>query len=116
MELSDRQSEFDDLGIQVAVMTYESSEIHLKFSDRYELEYPLLTDQDNRHVRTFGILNDSYQPDNRYYGIPYPGIFLVDKDGVVRGKFSEEGYRKRPALDLILKAAQEMINRNETTP
>ncbi len=108
MELSEHQTEFTDLGIQVAVMTYESPQIHLDFTKQYQIGYPILSDPDIRYVKAFGILNESFEPGHRAHGVPHPGIFLVDRDGTVKAKFAEEGFRKRPAIDLVLEAARGM--------
>ena len=113
MQLSAHQQEFVELGIQIAVITYESPDINFKFSNRHKINYPILTDPDVQYVRALGILNESFEPGHRAYGVPHPGIFLVDINGIVRAKFSEEGYRKRPAVELVIQAAKKMIM-NET--
>ena len=41
----------------------------------------------------------------RAYGIPYPGIFVLDHTGVIRAKLAEEDYRIRPDFSLVLEAA-----------
>ena len=46
-----------------------------------------------------------YEPGHRVYGIPYPGIFLVDPNGVIQAKFAEESYRDRPDFANVLEAA-----------
>lgn len=108
MELSEHLTEFTDMNIQVVVMTYESPEIHLAFTRQHNIGYSILSDTDAHYVKAFGILNEAYEPGHRVYGIPHPGIFLVDKQGNVNAKFSEEGYRKRPGMDLLLEAARIM--------
>lgn len=108
MELSEHQQEFAYLGIRVAAITYESPDMHLKFTKKHDIGYPLLSDLNARYVLAFGILNDSYEPGHRAYGIPHPGIFLLDSTGIVRAKFSEERYQDRPSIDRVLKAAKEM--------
>jgi len=108
VELSERQTEFADLGIRVVVMTYESPETHLDFTKQYAIGYPILSDPDTRHVIAFGILNESFEPGHRAHGVPHPGIFLVDRDGIINAKFAEEGFRKRPAIDLVIEAARTM--------
>ena len=108
MELSERQTEFTDLGIQIAVMTYEPPETHLDFTKQYAIGYPILSDPDVQHVKAFGILNKSFEPGHRAHGVPHPGIFLVDGDGIIKAKFAEEGFRIRPAIDLVIEAAREM--------
>lgn len=109
MELSERQSELTKLGIQVAVITYEPPETHREFSNQYSIGYPLLSDPDTRYVRAFGILNKSYEAGHMAHGVPHPGIFVIDRDGIIRAKFAEEGYRKRPAIDLVIQAARKML-------
>jgi peroxiredoxin len=56
-------------------------------------------------VNALGILNEDYEPSSRAYGVPHPGIFLLDPNGVIRAKFAEEGYRARPDFDSVLEAA-----------
>ncbi len=104
MELSERQAAFTDLGIQVAVMTYESQEIHLNFTKQHDIGYPILSDSDARHVKAFGILNEAYAPGHRVYGIPHPGIFLVDKQGILRGRWlpgNEEAFPSDKILAMV---------------
>ena len=42
------------------------------------------------------------------YGVPYPGIFLISSDGIIRAKFAEESYRDRPDFSDILAAAADL--------
>ncbi len=109
MELSEAQAQFDALGISVAAITHDSVATNKKFSDQYGIRFPLLSDGKAVHTRAFGILNENYSPGDRAYGTPHPGIFLINAEGVIHGKFAEDGYRKRPALGLILEAATEMV-------
>ncbi len=52
-----------------------------------------------------GILNTQYEPGHRAYGIPYPGIFVLDSSGTIRAKLAEEDYKVRPDFSLVLEAA-----------
>ncbi len=109
MELSKYRSRFDALGIRVVAMTYDDHEVSRKFSERSHISYPILKDVDARHVSAFGILNEAYERGHRAYGIPHPGMFLIDADGTIRAKFAEEDYRDRPAFDNVLEAARAMV-------
>ena len=113
MELSEHQSDFDELGVQVAVITYEAPEISLKFAEKYDIQYPVLSDVESRHIKAWGLLNTAYEPESRIYGIPHPGLFLIDRNGMIYRKFSEEGYKNRPVLDLVIDAAREMARQFE---
>ena len=66
------------------------------------LNYPLLTDQDARHVSAYGVLNQDYGPGDMGYGIPYPGILYIASDGTILLKFAVPGYRQRPPFDALL--------------
>ena len=73
------------------------------------IEFTLLQDVEMRHVNAFGVLNTTdYEPGDRAWGVPYPGIFLIDADGVIRFKLAEEGYRIRPDFADVLEAAATM--------
>lgn len=90
-------------------MTYESPAKHRKFASQYDIGYILLSDPESRHIKAFGILNESYGPGSLAYGVPHPGIFLVDSNGKVNAKFAEERYRDRPVIGLVIEAASMMV-------
>ena len=57
-------------------------------------------------IRRYGILNDGIQPGEGFlYGIPFPGSFVTDGDGVVVAKFFHDSYKKRDSPELLLGAA-----------
>ncbi len=97
--------QFEALGINVATMTYDPVATLAEAADEYQTSFPLLFDEDVKHFNAMGIRNLDYEPGHRAYGIPYPGIFLLDADGVIRAKFAEEDYRMRPDFSLVLEAA-----------
>ena len=98
-------TEFAAMGISVATMTYDSLDILKAAEEDYSVSFPMLRDEDVKHVSALGILNQQYQPGQRAYGIPAPGIFLVSADGIIRFKFAEQDYRMRPDFSLVLEAA-----------
>lgn len=108
MELSEKKTEFDALGINVAAMSYDTDTINSEFADRYSLTFPLLADKNTVHVDAFGIRNDSYAEGHRAYGVPLPGVFLVDGNGNIHSKFAEKYYRQRPAMELLIESATRM--------
>jgi peroxiredoxin len=44
--------------------------------------------------------------DNDLEGIPHPGTYLVDSDGVIRAKLFLEKYQERHSIDELLEAAE----------
>jgi peroxiredoxin len=88
--------QIEALGVEVAVITYDSLELLQRFRLAHAITYTLLRDADSRHIKAYGILNTQYEPGSRGYGVPHPGLLLIDTDGIVRMKFAEPGHRKRP--------------------
>jgi len=65
-----------------------------RFKSTYE--FPFLEDKNHRVIDRYGILN----PDGR--GWPHPATYVLDRQGVVRWKFIEVDYTKRPSNEQIL--------------
>ena len=105
-QLVESEAQFNAIGFNVATMTYDSVATLKEAEEEYETTFPLLHDEDSAHIKAMGILNMQYEPGNRAYGIPYPGIFVLDNNGVIRAKLAEEDYRMRPDFSLVLEAAQ----------
>lgn len=102
--MSERYSEFRQAEIGVVVLTYDSRETLTRFVEKYSIPYTMLSDPDSIVIRRYGIFNDELEVGSKYHGVPYPGVFLADEDGVIRAKFAEENYRDRPLLDDMLEA------------
>ena len=105
MQLTEIAEQFEEMGLSVVAMTYDSVETLKTVEEDQGIEFTLLHDEAITHVNALGILNTDYEPDSRAYGVPYPGIFLVDPDGVIQAKFAEEDYRDRPDFEFVLEAA-----------
>ena len=64
----------------------------------------MLSDLDSRVIREFGILNTQIQPgETKYYGIPYPGTYLVNESGTVVAKFFNRQYQVRETAPSMLR-------------
>lgn len=88
-------------GYAVCAISYDSVAILRDFAHRRGITYPLLSDTDSSIIRRCGVFNEQVAPEGRDYGIPHPGIFLVDAAGVVRARFFAAEYWHRitiPAL------------------
>ena len=109
MQLTEIADQFEAMGIEIAAMTYDSVATLKDVELDRGVPFTLLNDADSTHIIGLGILNTTdYEPGQRAYGVPYPGIFLVSPDGIIRYKFAEEGYRNRPDFDNVLEAAAAM--------
>ncbi|CAN5557990.1 hypothetical protein BH09PLA1_BH09PLA1_17190 [soil metagenome] len=96
--------QIQDAGITVIAISYDSVEVLAKFAGKRQITFPLLSDAGSKTIRAYGILN----PDGKGMaeGIPYPGTFLIDKQGVIRAKIFVDGYRERHSTDELIKAAE----------
>ena len=109
MQLTEIQDQIAAMGFNIAAMTYDSVELLKDVELDQGIEYKLLRDEEMEHFVRYGILNDTdYEPGDRAWGVPYPGIMLISPDGVIRAKFAEEGYRTRPPWEDVLAAAADM--------
>ena len=72
------------------------------FADRQHITYPLLSDTDSKIIRAYDILNETTKPGTLYYGIPYPGIYILDAQGRVVAKYFEDDYKDRVSTADIL--------------
>lgn len=50
------------------------------------------------------------------FGIPYPGAFVCDADGVVTSRFFHDSYKKRDSPETLLDAALGHIGRDDSAP
>lgn len=102
VELQSRLPELRKKGMGLAVMTYDSPAILADFSRRRGITFPLLSDQGSSTIKAYGLLNTTVDPTSMNYGIPFPGTFIVNRQGVVTARFFEEAYQERNTVASIL--------------
>ncbi len=119
MELQDQLEELRSQGLGVAAISYDSEAVLADFAARRGITFPLLSDDDSKVIREFGILNTVAEEglgpngddpevmadvakyvavsgaDTLMVGTPFPGTFLLDPQGQVTARFFEEFYRER---------------------
>jgi thioredoxin-dependent peroxiredoxin len=74
------------LGAQVVGISGDSEASHQKFTDKYDLNFPLLADKDNKVAKAYGVYKMK-----SLYGRQFMGIerttFVIDRAGVIRKVF-----------------------------
>jgi peroxiredoxin len=95
IELNGYAAKFKALGYGVAAISYDNTEILNSFSQVHNLAFPLLSDQGVATIKAYDILNKDYKEGDDNYGIPYPGIVIINPEGIVAHKYFFKGYRKR---------------------
>jgi hypothetical protein len=86
----------------VVAISCDSRGILEHFANRMKITYPLLSDVDSKIIKSFGILNTNIPEGQIFYGIPFPGTYIVDSHGKVLSKYFEESHRQRFTADTIL--------------
>jgi peroxiredoxin len=102
IELQSRAGELKAQGLGLAVITYDPPAVMADFSRRRGITFPLLSDPGSRTIKAYGILNTTVAADTSNYGIPFPGTFLIDRNGKVTSRFFEEAYRERNTVSTIM--------------
>lgn len=110
MQLQEHLARFREAGLEVVVLTYDAPEAQRRFVESRGIEYPLLSDVDAASVTALGILNTEYEPGHSAFGIPHPGVFVLDGELVIRDKLFIEGYQTRVDAEGVLAAARRALS------
>jgi peroxiredoxin len=102
LDLHRRIADFEAGGVAVFAISPDPPEVLESFAAEYGITYPLLADTDSEVIKRFGVLNSLIEPDEKYYGIPFPGIFVADANAVVTAKFFRRYYRERETAETVL--------------
>lgn len=126
MELQSRLEELRKNGISVVGISYDSQDVLADFTKRHAITYPLLSDVGSATIKRYGILNTVVEealgpngkdpavradlqiyatvnePSERLRGIPFPGTFMVDRQGRVTSRFFEDYYWERNTVSNVL--------------
>jgi len=100
--------------IKVYGISYDTQANLKKFTEDFDVGYDLLSDVDSEVIKKFGILNTTISPDDPeidrangrpYYGLPFPGVYVTDENGVVTEKFFYRHYASRASSGSIMNSA-----------
>ena len=112
--------------MNLVTISYDTEQILADFGEQQGITFTMLSDPDSATIKRFGILNtvadDSLgpnaedpevvedfamyvsvtQPSERFRGIAYPGIFMLDSGGRVTSRFFEDFYQERSTASSIM--------------
>jgi peroxiredoxin Q/BCP len=94
----------EDAGVQVVGISYDSPAVLKRFSDKANITFPLLSNPDSKTIDAYHIRNEAAK--GKAKGIPNPGTFVLDREGVIRAKLFLEGYRDRHTTAALVEAAR----------
>jgi peroxiredoxin len=89
-------------GYRVAGLSYDSTKILADFTAQRNIGFTLLSDPKSEVIDLYRLRDPQYPAGSKAYGVPRPIIFIIDRQGVIRGKLFEETYKTRPPLSAIL--------------
>jgi peroxiredoxin len=93
VDLEASQKAFAQKGVNVAAISYDSPAILADFARRRSITFPLLSDTGSKVIDEFGIRNP--EGSGLEAGIPYPGYYLINRQGVIEKRFFETAYVNR---------------------
>ena len=79
----DRQKEIQKAGAKVFGVSTDDVASHVKFRDKYELNFPLLADVDHKTAEEYGAWREKNMYGKKSWGVQR-STFLIDAEGVVR--------------------------------
>ncbi len=126
LELQSQRVKLEKEGLGLVAISYDPQPILAAFSRQHGITYPLLSDLGSATIKRYGILNTVaeevlgpngsdpaiiaqarlYVSGNgateRMRGIPFPGTFIIDRQGRVTSRFFEDSYTVRNTVSNIL--------------
>ncbi len=97
--------------LAVAAISYDPVPVLASFATKHDITYPLLSDEGSAVITRLGLLNHQIRAERahwgrtmepRYEGLPFPGTFLLDEDGVITEKLFQRSHRVRPSGSMLL--------------
>ena len=81
-DLRDNLASISGQGAVVLGVSPDGVASHVKFRDKFQLNFPLLSDEDHRVAETYGVWREKSMYGKKYWGIER-STFLIDETGVV---------------------------------
>ncbi|WP_297720488.1 redoxin domain-containing protein, partial [uncultured Porphyromonas sp.] len=101
-----------DAGYQVIGVSKDSAKSHQKFIEQHSLPFPLIVDSDTELQQAFGVWVEKSMYGRKYMGTQRT-TFLIDEEGVVRGKFSGREIKTKEHAAQVLKLIKELEENKE---
>jgi peroxiredoxin len=128
--LSEAQERVASEGANLAAIMPERQRFAAVFKAEGEVRYPVLTDMDNGYALSLNLaiwVGDEMQkilesggrqlPDyqgNNAWVLPIPATFVIARDGTITARFIDPDFRKRVAIEDLLKALHDAQSQGES--
>ena len=94
----------EEAGVQVVGLSYDEPAVLKRFSDKAKIGFPMLSDPESKTIEAYHIRNVAAK--GKAQGVPNPGTFILDQNGVIRAKLFLDGYRDRHTTDALIVAVK----------
>jgi len=94
-DFRDSITQFKKLKVAVLGVSKDSQSSHIKFRDKYDLNFPLLSDVDTKVIQKYGVWKEKSMYGKKYMGVERT-TFLIDEKGKI-----EKIYRKVKVADHV---------------
>jgi peroxiredoxin Q/BCP len=81
-DLRDNHSAIKAQGAEVLGVSPDPPSSHVKFREKYQLDFPLLSDEDHQVAKAYGVWKEKSMYGRKFWGIER-STFVIDEDGVV---------------------------------
>ena len=108
---------FRDAGIKLYAVSYDEQAALQAYSLGQDIEFTLLSDPESRVIRQYRVLNAFIGPeDDFYFGIPFPGTFLIDESGTIVDKLFRPHLSTRDSGEAMIDRMQGRSRQGEDDP
>lgn len=115
--MRDAKDKLDQAGIKVYAISYDDEEALNAYAVNENYPFPLLSDVHSEVIRKYGVLNEQIKEEDTFlYGIPYPGIFIIDEQGLIKTKLFHDSYKKRDSAETLIDAVRGKIEMDDSVP
>lgn len=117
VELQQALPKFEAAGIKLYGVSYDTVDALQAFAKAHDITFPLLSDLGSKVIRRFGIQNTNLTKDQiPFYGVPFPGTYLLDEDGHITAKFFHRNLAARESPEAVIDSALGEILLGEDEP
>ncbi len=95
--MRDRYDEFEERGVEVIAIAPDSLDVARSYFQRHDIPFPCLPDPDRDVFRQYDVKSALISLGQR------PGLFVIDKEGVVRYAYLGWQQWEIPTVDETLK-------------
>jgi len=110
IQLQEYKKQFETAGINVVIITYDKPILQNEFANKHSIDLPLLSDIKAQTFKSISVLRNDFKPGDKQYGLPYPGMIIIDAKGVIRGKLFIEDYSSRVDSKAVLTYAKDKLS------